>query len=195
MPLVEDISILRIKSTDVTTSVEARNILTQIEKEFKNYPSGVGIAGIQIDHRKRVGLIIHKGERYELINPTLVDHEEEFIHHGEGCLSIPNTHLSIPRWEQMTITNMVLDDSEPDGWRKETHVHYVGDDKKDLTTIAIQHEMDHFDGVLITDKGVKTEPVRSGVKVGRNDPCPCGSGKKHKKCCLKKNKDVINERG
>jgi len=25
--------------------------------------------------------------------------------------------------------------------------------------------------------------VRSGAKVGRNDPCPCGSGKKHKKCC------------
>jgi len=26
--------------------------------------------------------------------------------------------------------------------------------------------------------------VRSAPKVGRNDPCPCGSGKKHKKCCL-----------
>ncbi len=25
--------------------------------------------------------------------------------------------------------------------------------------------------------------VRSGPKVGRNDPCPCGSGKKYKKCC------------
>jgi hypothetical protein len=25
---------------------------------------------------------------------------------------------------------------------------------------------------------------REGPKVGRNDPCPCGSGKKHKKCCL-----------
>jgi len=24
---------------------------------------------------------------------------------------------------------------------------------------------------------------RSGEKVGRNDPCPCGSGKKYKKCC------------
>ena len=24
---------------------------------------------------------------------------------------------------------------------------------------------------------------REGVKVGRNDPCPCGSGKKYKKCC------------
>lgn len=28
-------------------------------------------------------------------------------------------------------------------------------------------------------------PIRSGkVKVGRNDLCPCGSGKKFKKCCL-----------
>jgi uncharacterized protein YecA (UPF0149 family) len=24
---------------------------------------------------------------------------------------------------------------------------------------------------------------RKGDKVGRNDPCPCGSGKKYKKCC------------
>ena len=26
-------------------------------------------------------------------------------------------------------------------------------------------------------------PVRNFPKVGRNDPCPCGSGKKFKKCC------------
>jgi preprotein translocase subunit SecA len=24
---------------------------------------------------------------------------------------------------------------------------------------------------------------REGEKIGRNDPCPCGSGKKYKKCC------------
>jgi uncharacterized protein YecA (UPF0149 family) len=24
---------------------------------------------------------------------------------------------------------------------------------------------------------------RTSTKVGRNDPCPCGSGKKYKKCC------------
>ena len=29
----------------------------------------------------------------------------------------------------------------------------------------------------------KQKPVRAGKKVGRNDPCPCGSGKKYKKCC------------
>ena len=27
------------------------------------------------------------------------------------------------------------------------------------------------------------KPVRVGKKIGRNDPCPCGSGKKYKKCC------------
>jgi len=28
-----------------------------------------------------------------------------------------------------------------------------------------------------------TQPVTKGKKTGRNDPCPCGSGKKYKKCC------------
>lgn len=36
-----------------------------------------------------------------------------------------------------------------------------------------------------TDNSVKAEPVRKGKKVGPNDPCPCGSGKKYKKCCGK----------
>jgi preprotein translocase subunit SecA len=31
----------------------------------------------------------------------------------------------------------------------------------------------------------KARPVRTGPKVGRNDPCPCGSGKKYKHCCGK----------
>jgi preprotein translocase subunit SecA len=31
----------------------------------------------------------------------------------------------------------------------------------------------------------KARPVRAGPKVGRNDPCPCGSGKKYKHCCGK----------
>jgi len=29
----------------------------------------------------------------------------------------------------------------------------------------------------------KPEPIRKQQKVGRNEPCPCGSGKKYKKCC------------
>jgi uncharacterized protein YecA (UPF0149 family) len=29
----------------------------------------------------------------------------------------------------------------------------------------------------------KTEPIKGEAKPNRNDPCPCGSGKKYKKCC------------
>ena len=31
-------------------------------------------------------------------------------------------------------------------------------------------------------------PLKAGEKAGRNDPCPCGSGKKFKKCCMGKQK-------
>jgi preprotein translocase subunit SecA len=34
-----------------------------------------------------------------------------------------------------------------------------------------------------TEAIAKARPVRAGPKVGRNDPCPCGSGKKYKQCC------------
>lgn len=40
-----------------------------------------------------------------------------------------------------------------------------------------------------TNSGDGTEtkrPVRKGAKIGPNDPCPCGSGKKYKKCCMLK---------
>lgn len=33
------------------------------------------------------------------------------------------------------------------------------------------------------DNSVKKEPIRKEHTVGRNDPCPCGSGKKYKNCC------------
>ena len=32
------------------------------------------------------------------------------------------------------------------------------------------------------DTAVKRSPVQAGPKIGRNDPCPCGSGKKYKQC-------------
>ena len=38
---------------------------------------------------------------------------------------------------------------------------------------------------------VKKEPVRNKAKkIGPNDPCPCGSGKKYKKCCMQKDKSA-----
>ncbi|MBP1571608.1 MAG: preprotein translocase subunit SecA [Oscillospiraceae bacterium] len=44
------------------------------------------------------------------------------------------------------------------------------------------------------DNSVKRQPIRRAAdKVGRNDPCPCGSGKKYKKCCGRTSADKDEE--
>src|SRR5262249_24597588 len=48
-----------------------------------------------------------------------------------------------------------------------------------------EYEDDWFD-----EPPVAQPAVRAAPKVGRNDPCPCGSGKKFKKCCLNKEESL-----
>jgi SEC-C motif-containing protein len=38
---------------------------------------------------------------------------------------------------------------------------------------------------FVSGKNMPTRPLNAAPKTGRNDPCPCGSGKKFKKCCAK----------
>ena len=52
--------------------------------------------------------------------------------------------------------------------------------------------LQQWDGVLTEEKRLeivkdfkRSKTVRVEKKPGRNDPCPCGSGKKYKKCCGK----------
>lgn len=53
------------------------------------------------------------------------------------------------------------------------------------------YELEEWDSIFTTEERealfkeqkLSTTIVREGKKVGRNDPCPCGSGKKYKKCC------------
>ena len=52
----------------------------------------------------------------------------------------------------------------------------------------IHHEISNFKKIenkWYFDNGeiIPSTVVRTGSKIGRNDPCPCGSGKKYKKCC------------
>ena len=42
----------------------------------------------------------------------------------------------------------------------------------------MQQENDYYD----PSTNLKQDPIKVGPKVGRNDPCPCGSGKKFKNC-------------
>ena len=69
-------------------------------------------------------------------------------------------------------------------------------DELDAASESINEDMSQIKEVQYQHADVSTDaaeseqpaervlaPVRSGPKVGRNDPCPCGSGKKYKACC------------
>lgn len=64
----------------------------------------------------------------------------------------------------------------------------MNEDIAKLTDVKFQHaDPDKEVAGSTGDRGAVIEitpaPVRSGPKIGRNDPCACGSGKKYKNCC------------
>ena len=60
-------------------------------------------------------------------------------------------------------------------------------EKADLTAAIIRICLERDSSYQIEYEDVGTEsvtaPLRSGTRIGRNAPCPCGSGKKYKRCC------------
>ena len=47
-------------------------------------------------------------------------------------------------------------------------------------------EPEHVDSMHKDAQSAKPQPICTGPKTGRNEPCPCGSGLKFKRCCLNK---------
>ena len=52
-----------------------------------------------------------------------------------------------------------------------------------LMKIVVEKREDGSNGMKVEKKNAPKTAVRGSEKVGRNDPCPCGSGKKYKNCC------------
>jgi tetratricopeptide (TPR) repeat protein len=70
---------------------------------------------------------------------------------------------------------------------------YFGDDEDPVGWQDVDEELEKgvFDDIISIDENKHQEsysndsPFRKPPKIGRNEPCPCGSGKKYKKCCGK----------
>ena len=152
---------------------------------------GIGLAANQVGIDAQVA-VVNVREPLVLINPKYVAKENEIIY-GEGCLSFPGHAIRTKRYRDIIISTEqeesnwyfsgVEENSDgKSGWDK-------GNMKQDqelrlLEAVCVQHEIDHLMGKTIHNREVKLEPTKVEKKVGRNDPCPCGSGKKYKKCCL-----------
>ena len=57
--------------------------------------------------------------------------------------------------------------------------------KKMFAIQPAKEELTHSEPVMFMNSGDNHPPDHREKKIGRNDPCPCGSGKKYKKCCGK----------
>ena len=62
--------------------------------------------------------------------------------------------------------------------RKRQPISRITETKQSATNIGLSAPK----AAAIDQRAGKAKPVQVGVKVGRNDPCPCGSGKKYKYC-------------
>jgi peptide deformylase len=109
--------------------------------------NGIGLAAIQVAHPLRA-LIINipdeDGEQppenlLEIMNPVVIEQEGETVYQ-EGCLSVPQFYEDIKRYERIKINYQ-------DRYGNTKTLEADG-----LLAIAIQHEMDHLDGILFIDK-------------------------------------------
>lgn len=175
--IVTDRDVLRQVSVPITPEDNVNEIVERLkEANATAWVEGCGLAGIQIGIAKRIAWCSVEGwEDLVLINPEIVKTEGTSIQ-AEGCLSIPGKHNTIvERAERIFFTT----ESRP-GKVLEA---------EGFSARVIQHEIDHMNGILNIDKEYKFPE-----KIGRNDPCPCNSGKKYKKCCLNKDYTLTETR-
>lgn len=163
-------------------------IADQLFDVLETAQTGVGLAANQIGIDAAVAVVKIR-KPIILINPIVVDSWGTVLF-NEGCLSYPGTYINTNRSKNIIIQT---EQEESDWYFSGESISFDGkgsweevqDNKNDqemrlLETVCIQHEIDHINGKCILE--FKKEPITS-IKHGRNDPCPCGSNKKFKKCC------------
>jgi preprotein translocase subunit SecA len=117
-------------------------------------------------------LVIYKMEAFNLfrqMSESLNKDIVSFLCHAQIPIQQENTQLKEGRQEKTDLSKLRANKEEVDRAGQE----YAA------------NERDRYEpggGAAAGDVAVKQAPVKSGPKIGRNDPCPCGSGKKYKHC-------------
>jgi len=82
---------------------------------------------------------------------------------------------------KLDVTKIIMCVKKREGYERKSTVKITGEGREDIDAM-INPELAQEE-----KKQVKVPIVNDGPKVGRNDLCPCGSGKKYKNCCGKNN--------
>ena len=178
----------KLKEVSVEEGFEIATELFNILNERKD---GIGLAANQVGIDAAVA-VVNVREPLILINPVIKEQWDE-VPYYEGCLSFPGKGCHTKRYKNIIVhTEQEECDWYFSGAKKISEgtgtwetAKKQDQEQRLLESICIQHEIDHLNGLTIVDRENKPQPIIS-EKVGRNESCPCGSGKKYKKCCINK---------
>ncbi len=153
---------------------EVGSLIETLEKELERAnrlgKNGIGLAAPQIGIAKDIAIVRLPKVNFNLVNAKLVQGYDPAIFTDEGCLSFPGRTENTTRFQEVHITNNLI---EP--------YSFVA---TGFIAVVCQHELDHLNSTLFMDRSApKMVPVVKKIRVGPNEPCTCGSGKKYKKCC------------
>jgi peptide deformylase len=180
----------KLRKVSIDEGLEIAKELFNILSERKD---GLGLAANQVGYNASVAVVNVK-EPLILINPVIKEQWDE-VPYYEGCLSFPKKGVKTKRYRNVIIhteqeeSDWYFSGVETPGEGKgswESPTKNKDDELRLLESICVQHEIDHLYGKTILDREDKSEPIQVKKKIGRNDPCYCGSGKKYKKCCINK---------
>ena len=188
--LKENNPVINKKLKEVTLE-EGNKIATELFQILAERKDGIGLAANQVGIDASVA-VVNVRNPIILINPEIVKQWDE-VPYYEGCLSFKGKGINTKRYKNIVITTEQEEgelyfsgaENPSDGkgsWEREDS-NKQEQELRLLEVICVQHEIDHLNGMTIHDRQMITTIVNE-LKIGRNDPCSCGSEKKYKKCCM-----------
>ena len=157
---------------DKLATVERYTILQAIDKlwqehlyEMDSLRHSIGLRA----HGQRDPLLEYKAEAFKIFDELMVNVKTEICHNvfrsASSLLAFENFIRNAPQ-QTLHQNTSAFGGSAP-----------TADGKRASDVVS--------EAANAAEAQAKAKPVRTGPKVGRNDPCPCGSGKKYKNCCGK----------
>jgi preprotein translocase subunit SecA len=155
-------------------TVERYTILSAIDKLWQEHLYEMDSLRYSIGLRQygqRDPLIEYKAEAFKIFDELMVNVKTEICHNvfrsASSMMAFENFLRNVPQQTMHQTTSAFGGGATAGG--------------------ATQHKPSDVvsEAAAATEAQAKARPVRTGPKVGRNDPCPCGSGKKYKQCCGK----------
>lgn len=172
MLITNDENALRVECADVLPE-EVGSIKEALERELERCERlgrpGIGLAAPQIGIAKKMSIVRLGDISFDLVNAKIVNGYNPQMFTDEGCLSFPGRVENTTRFQEIHVTNnLILPES------------FIA---TGLLAVVCQHELDHLGATLFFDHAIPKKILTA--KVGPNEPCPCSSGKKYKKCCAR----------